>query len=403
LPTTAFSISLTIRREKSPILALAISPQTVSKPYAFVGKLVQQFLHRLIKRLRGYTDAKLLIVSRCVIGVDLGGTNVRAGAFYEDGSPAGKQFENPSHAQKGTEAIFDALAGTIRQAMGAAESKPEAVGLAIPGHIDNAAGIVRWAPNFGQEVDGVFESWFDVPVRAPLSKHIDIPIFMDNDANMAALGEYRYGCGKGAAKSFVMVTMGTGIGGGVILSPDAVLGDARGPLVLVGGNKGGAELGHIIVNMDGLDCNAGTYGTVEAYCQRDAIVRRAQFKIIRGRASALTELSEGNPSSITPRMIFEACEAGDEVAIETFREVGTILGVGVANYINIFAPDIVAIGGQVSKAGKWLLDPIFQSARSNAITSLFRDCEIRLAEQVEDAGMLGGAALAFEAQKWAKS
>jgi glucokinase len=79
------------------------------------------------------------------------------------------------------------------------------------------------------------------------------------------------------------------------------------------------------------------------------------------------------------------------------------LGVGVANYINIFAPDIVAIGGQVSKAGKWLLDPIFQSARSNAITSLFRDCEILLAEQVEDAGMLGGAALAFEAQKWAKS
>ena len=257
-------------------------------------------------------------MARCVIGVDLGGTNVRAGAFYEDGSPAGKQFENPSHAQKGTEAIFDALAGTIRQAMGAAESKPEAVGLAIPGHIDNAAGIVRWAPNFGQEVDGIFESWFDVPVRAPLSKHIDIPIFMDNDANMAALGEYRYGCGRGTAKSFVMVTMGTGIGGGVILSPDAVLGDARGPLVLVGGNKGGAELGHIIVNMDGLDCNAGTYGTVEAYCQRDAIVKRAQYKIIRGRPSALTTLSEGNSSSITPRMIFEACEAGDEVAIETF-------------------------------------------------------------------------------------
>jgi len=339
-------------------------------------------------------------MQHCVIGVDLGGTNVRAQAFFEDGTPAGAKFENPSRAQLGTAAILDSVASTVRQAIASASAKAESVGLAIPGHVDNKHGVVRWSPNFGEEVKGIFEPWKDVPIREPLQKYLDIPLFMDNDANMAALGEYRYGCGQNKAKAFVMITMGTGIGGGVILSPDSVIGEASGPLILVGGNHGGAELGHIVVNKDGLDCNAGTYGTVEAYCQRDAIIRRAQFKLMRGRVSMLNDLCEGDSSKITPRLIFEASEQGDEVAREVFSEVGEILGVGIANYINIFAPDVLAIGGQVSKAGKYILEPAIHSARNNAITSLFNDCHIQLAQKVEDAGMLGGAALAIEGLKW---
>ncbi len=338
----------------------------------------------------------------CVIGVDLGGTNVRACAYFESGEPAGKKFENPSRGQDGVQAVIESVASTIQQAVGSASSPPKAIGLAIPGHVDHTKGIVRWSPNFGKEVNGVFEPWKDVPIREPLSKLIDLPLFMDNDANMAALGEYRFGTGNGNSNAFVMFTLGTGIGSGIILSPDSVIGDARGPLIVVGGNHGGAELGHMIINMDGLDCTAGTYGTLEAYCQRDAIIRRAQYKLMRGRQSLLNDLIEGDYSQITPRLISEACDQGDAVSQEIFREIGTFLGVGMANAINMFAPDIIAIGGQVSKAGKWLMEPAIVSAQNNAISSLFNDCTIVQAQHVEHAGMLGGAALALEGTKWAK-
>ena len=347
-------------------------------------------------------NAKLLGVPNCVVGVDLGGTNVRACAYFESGEPAGKKFENPSRGQDGVQAVIEATASTIQQAIAGAASPPTAIGLAIPGHVNHKKGIVRWSPNFGSEVNGVFEPWKDVPIREPLSKLVELPLFMDNDANMAALGEYRFGVGQGNAKAFVMFTLGTGIGSGIILSPDSVLGDAQGPLIVVGGNHGGAELGHTIINMDGLDCTAGTYGTLEAYCQRDAIIRRAQYKLMRGRPSLLNDLIEGDLSQVTPRLISEACDQGDAVAQEVFREIGAFLGVGIANAINTFAPDIIAIGGQVSKAGRWLLEPAMISAQNNAISSLFNDCVIVPAQHVEDAGMLGGAALAIEGTKWAK-
>ena len=339
---------------------------------------------------------------KCVIGVDLGGTNVRAGAFFEDGSEAGPSFQHPSYAQSGMAGVIDAIAKAVSEAVSASEQSPQSVGLAIPGHIDDVKGMVYWAPNFGETIDGVFHNWIDVPVREMLQPKIGLPVHMDNDANMAALGEYRFGSGKNKAKCLVMLTVGTGIGGGVILSPDAVLGDARGPLVLVGGNKGGAELGHTIVNYQGMDCRAGEYGAIEGYCGRDAIVQRALHRVNRGRESTMLGLVEGDISKITPLVIAQAAEAGDEVAIEVWEEVGTMLGVGIGNFINIFAPDIVAIGGNIARAGDLLLKPAIKAARNVAIASLFRDAKIQVAEQIDDAGMLGGAALALEALKWEK-
>ncbi len=334
-----------------------------------------------------------------MIGVDLGGTNVRAGAFLEDGTPAGPSFSNPSKAQSGTDAIMDAIAVTVHQAKDAANQSAEAIGIAIPGHIDNASGVVRWAPNFGESVDGVFHYWKEVPFREALGPKVGLPLHMDNDANAAALGEYRFGSGRNAAKCLVMLTVGTGIGGGVILSPDAVLGDARGPLVMVGGNKGGAELGHVVVAHNGMDCNAGEYGSIEGYCQRDAIVKRAQHRLNRGRASVLNGLVGGDLAKLTPKHLSEGAAQGDEVALEVWNEVGTILGVGIGNYINIFAPDVVAIGGNIARAGDFLLKPAIREARNVAIPSLFVDAKIGVAEQIDDAGMLGGAALALEMMK----
>ena len=331
-----------------------------------------------------------------MIGVDLGGTNVRAGAFYDDGSEAGESFSNPSNAQNGVEAVLEAIAKTVLEAEAASQGKPESIGLAIPGHIDDDAGTVIWAPNFGESINGVFSYWKNVPIREPLSRLLSMPIHMGNDANLAALGEYKFGSGKNSARCLVMITLGTGVGGGIVLAPPAVQGNARGPLVLLGGNKGGAEIGHTVVSYQGVDCNAGEYGALEGYLGRDAIVKRAQHRLSRGRESLLTDMLGGDISKLTPMHLSEAADKGDEVSIEVFEEVGTMLGVGIANCITLFAPDIVAVGGQIAKAGEWILGPARKTARNIAIPSLFQDAKIVLAEQITEAGMLGGAALALE-------
>jgi len=333
---------------------------------------------------------------KCVIGVDLGGTNVRAGAFYEDGSEASESYSNPSNAQQGTQAILESVAKTIKQAAASAPTAPVCVGMAIPGHIDDDAGTVVWAPNFGETIEGVFHYWTDVDIRGPIESMTGIPIAMGNDANLAALGEYKFGTGRNSAKCLVMITLGTGVGGGVVLAPSSLQGDARGPLVLLGGNKGGVELGHTVVNYEGPECNAGEYGSIEGYIQRDAIIKRAQHQLRRGRESLLTGLTGGDIAKLTPKHLSEAAAQGDEVAIDVFEDCGTMLGVGIGNFIQIFAPDVVAIGGQIAKAGDFILKPAIKAARKVAIPSLFRDAKIMVAEQIEDAGMLGGAGLAIE-------
>lgn len=290
--------------------------------------------------------------------------------------------------------MLDAIASTVQQAVVGAQQPPVAVGIAIPGHIDDDSGSVVWAPNFGGWANGIFHNWENVPIRQPLQRHIDLPMRLGNDANLAALGEYHYGSGRGSARCLVMLTIGTGIGGGVVMAPDALQGEVRGPVLLLGGNKGGAELGHTVIQHGGLDCLAGTYGPIEAYCQRDSIIRRALHRIKRGRNSLVRDLVEDDLAKVTPKVLSEAASQGDALALQVYREVGVYLGVGIANFINIFAPDVVAIGGQIAKAGEVLLEPAREAARDLAIPSLFSYASIVQAEQIDDAGLLGGAALA---------
>lgn len=332
-----------------------------------------------------------------MIGIDLGGTNVRACVFSEEGHPLGEKISEPSNAQSGSAAIFKAIGDAVSRAIAAsAGSKPQKVGMAIPGIVDNVAGVIRWAPNFGETVNGVFRSWQNVDVRAPLESAIGIPFELGNDANLAALGEYRFGSGRNHASCLVMLTMGTGIGGGVVMAPHAVSGKSDSTLLLLGGNQGGAELGHTIVQKDGVECSAGEYGSIEAYCQRDSIVRRAQHKLSRGRKSSLTDSTHGDLGLITPLLLSQAAASGDAVALEVWAETGEFLGIGIGNMINIFAPEIVAIGGQIAKVGEPLLKSARDAAQSVAIPDLFDYAKIQQAEQIDDAGLLGGAALALE-------
>lgn len=331
----------------------------------------------------------------CVVGVDLGGTNIRAAVVGSDGGLVGEKACAPSHAEEGEGATLAAVAAAVRESIAGFEGKVSRVGLAIPGHTDNAAGVVRWSPNFGVRIDGVLHYWKDVDVRTPLEQSLGVPVVMANDANAAALGEYRFGSGNDSAHCLVMLTLGTGVGGGVVLGPQSLGGGATGPLMLLGGNLGGAELGHTVVARGGLDSSAGAYGTVEAYCQRDSIVRRAQHKLVRGRKSLILDLASGDIGAVSPSLISKAADQGDEVAREVWREVGGYLGASVGSLINVFAPDVFAIGGQIALAGEWLIGPAVEEARNVAIPSLFADCRITVAEQIADAGVLGAAAVAL--------
>ncbi|MCX7799977.1 MAG: ROK family protein [Fimbriimonadales bacterium] len=331
-----------------------------------------------------------------VVGVDLGGTNVRAAVVDAEGRMLGDPVQASSRGEEGPEATAEAVALCVLEAMNAAKVAVRGVGVAIPGTVDDETGVVRWSPNLGRRIGDVFHYWKDVPFREMLARHLDLPMAMGNDANLAALGEYRFGLGRNSADCLVMFTVGTGIGFGVVLGPRSLQGDVRGPAMLLGGNKGGAEGGHMVILRDGLDTTAGLYGTVEAYCQRDSIVKRAVYRLVRGRRSLLTDLCEGDLSKITPKMLSEAAERGDELSIQVWREVGSFLGLGIANAINLFAPSVVAIGGQIAKAGKWLLEPAIAVARDASIESLWADVRtIQLAECIDEAGVLGGAALAL--------
>jgi glucokinase len=333
-----------------------------------------------------------------VVGVDLGGTNIRAAVVAADGSYLTEMACANSRAEEGAERTLSAVASAVKECLAGFGRDADRIGLAIPGHTNDRDGIVHWSPNFGVRMDGVLHYWKDVDVRGPLESELGIKVSMANDANAAAVGEYRFGSGRNDARCLVMLTLGTGIGGGVVLGAESVGGNATGPLVLLGGNLGGAELGHTVIARGGLDSSSGAYGTVEAYCQRDSIIRRAQHKLVRGRQSAMLDIAKGDIGAITPETVTKAAGQGDEVAREVWREVGGYLGTAVGSLINVFAPDVFAVGGQVALAGEWLMAPTVEEARSVAIPSLFKDCHITVAEKIADAGVLGAAAVALGAK-----
>lgn len=332
-----------------------------------------------------------------MVGVDLGGSHVAAALVDRSGVLQGRVAHEDSFAEFGAETTVAQVAKAIQRALAGSSARPLGIGIAVPGHIDDAAGVVLWAPNFGEKVGGVFKYWEKVPLRAMLQHHIDLPISLGNDANLAALGEYQYGLGKGCATCLALFTIGTGIGGGVVLGGTSVS-DPTGPArVLLGGNLGGGELGHMVINPLGPGCKSGEHGSLESYCGRDAIVSRAHAYLRRGRHSSIATLVDGKLDQLEPAHLTQAADLGDELSREIWAEVGYFLGVGIGNCINIFAPQIVAIGGKIAGAGEWLLGPARVSAAKVAIPSLMEHATIARAEKADDAGILGSAVLAWEA------
>lgn len=340
-------------------------------------------------------------MAQAVVGVDLGGTNVRAGVLNRAGEPLGSFVQHPSRAQEGFPLTLEQIVLTISQAIersGVAPAEIGAIGMAVPGHIDSARGVVRWAPNFGHYRGDLFEEWHEVPLAEAVRSRLGLPVVMGNDANLAALGEYYYGVGRGTAKGLVMLTLGTGIGGGVVLTRHQIQGNAHweGGVLLVGMEGGAGELGHAIINFAGPRCGCGAQGCIESYARRDAIIELAREKMRRSPHSLLNTLTEHDPAKVTPALVSQACEQGDPTAREIWEEIGWYLGVAVATFINIFNPEVVAIGGQIAKAGEPLFSALHRAVRDYAIPTLLEGCRIVPAERIEDAGILGGAALAWQ-------
>jgi glucokinase len=315
------------------------------------------------------------MAAECVIGVDLGGTKVLAGVLDAD--------LNVHHRTRKPVAglsqpkLMDAIVEAIEEARAAAPGEVHAVGFGIPCLIDQRRGMAMMAVNL---------PLIDVPFRDIMTERLGLPVQVDNDANVAALAEHRAGAARGATDA-VLLTIGTGIGGGLIL-------DDR---VYRGSIGAGAELGHMVIERDGPRCqgNCPNHGCLEAYASGTALGRVGRELAAERPDSALGRaLADGR--EIAGSLITELAHDGDAAALEALERVGRSLGVGIASYLNIFNPDVVVIGGGVIAAGDLLLGPARDEVARRALPPVRDHARIVPAHFGTEAGMVGAAVLALE-------
>lgn len=316
-----------------------------------------------------------------IIGIDLGGTNVRAAVSDRNGKILGDAREL-SYAMSGFDVTVVQIIKSARGAMssaGIAADDVAGIGMGVPGTIEPKKGLVLWAPNFSQD-------WPGLNIVDPIKKDLGVPVYIGNDANVAALGEYWFGIGKGAS-SLMMFTLGTGIGTGLVL-------DGK---LWVGASGGATELGHHIILADGPRCGCGRNGCLEALAAQGPIINRAQRKLLQGRESLLIEMTNGNLTQVTPAMIAEAATKGDAVAIETMDETGYYIGIAVSNIITGLSVEMVVIGGGISRAGDVLWKPMMRTIEANTLPQFLEVCSIRPSQLGDDMGIMGGVGLVMEA------
>jgi len=316
---------------------------------------------------------------RYVIGVDIGGTNLVVGAMPADGSREIGVHTLPTRAVLGADAVVERIRemvettiGTVAQETGATRAQFAGVGIGSPGPLDRERGIVIVTPNLG---------WKDFPLRDRVSDAVGLPAVLDNDANCATLGEAWLGAAKGA-RNVVGFTLGTGIGGGLILNGR----------LYHGASDVAGEIGHMTIEANGRKCGCGNYGCLEAYAAGPAIAARAREAMARGEPTVLAELCEGDPARITAAMVYRASDRGDALAAEVVKDTARFLAVGVANMLNVFNPDVVVLAGGVALAGDSLFVPLRAEVRRRAFRPAVDACQIVPGALNGSAGMVGAVA-----------
>jgi glucokinase len=312
-----------------------------------------------------------------VVGVDIGGTKVLAGVVDEAGSVTATARRTTPGRRVVTSRVEGALVEAILEA---ADGRPLAgVGVAAAGFVDSAGERVMFAPHL---------PWQGEPLRDLLEGRLGCPVALDNDANCAARAEARHGAARGAGSALV-ITMGTGIGGAVLLDGSVVR----------GANGMAGEFGHMQVVPDGQACECGRRGCWEQYSSGNALVRNARA-LMADQPTVLADMSDGNPELITGPMVSSAAEQGDLVARRAFASVGDWLGVGTANLVAAFDPELVVVGGGVSAAGDRLLDPARDALHRTLVGAAHRVVPgIVAAELGPHAGMIGAALLVAQGRR----
>ena len=360
------------------------------------------------------------------IGVDLGGTDIKAGLVSSEGDISCRVVLPTDVEVGGPKVVAARIAKAVRQVLLKAEAagikvisknqsirsgqragsdtREVAVGLGAPGLIIAETGVIHFSPNF--------PGWSDIPLvdyvntelaklkptkvavehnsqaRMP-AKYKPVLKGMDNDVNAMTLGELRHGAGVGY-ESIVALTLGTGVGGGVVIDGQ----------VYHGSQNTAGELGHTVVDPDGRYCGCGNQGCLEAYAGAKNIVERTQTKIETGRSTILADVTKDG-SSLTPRKIAEAAQAGDELAVEVFAETGRYIGIALTSIAHILNPQIAIIGGGIAEAGEELLFEPIRAELSKRAMDIPARIKIVKAHLGNDAGIVGAAMLAFKAKKLA--
>jgi len=284
---------------------------------------------------------------RFALGIDIGGTNLVAGAVAEDGSSLIGLRTEPTRAEEGADAVVQRLLGMARAAIAQLRFElPDAeivgVGVGAPGPLDRGKGVVLLTPNLG---------WVNLPLRDIIQTGLGVAATLDNDANCATLGEWWRGAARGASHA----------------------------------------IGHTTIEVDGRKCGCGNYGCLEAYASGPAIARRAVEAVESGVPSRLAEYCGGSLSRVTAQTVYRAAKDGDELAEEVVHDTAKFLGVGVANMVNIFNPEVVVVFGGVTQAGDTLFVPLRREVARRAFKPAVAVCRIVPAELTGTAGVYGAA------------
>lgn len=309
-------------------------------------------------------------------GIDIGGTGIKAGIVSEEGIIIAKDSAE-TDVKGGYKKIVDKMAWLVKKTIeksGVSDDEIKSVGIGCPGSIDDRNGDVIYANNL---------DFKNVPLCRELKKYINKPIYINNDANCAALGEY-YALGDDSIENFIAITLGTGIGGGVIINKR----------LYTGFNSVAGELGHMVISVDGEQCTCGRKGCWEAYASATALIRETQRAAEKNPDSLLAKMIAENGGSASGKIPWDALEMGDETAKNVIDMYVKYVSEGIINLINIFQPSVLAIGGGISKQGDNLLNPVraYVSGKTYG-GELVKSAEIVTAKLGNDAGIIGAAYL----------
>ena len=307
-----------------------------------------------------------------VIGIDLGGTNLRTGLVDRNGKIHHRlsiKTENNADPQTISNQIFYLIDEIINVGAGLKPAPPNiiGVGLGSPGLVDKKGETILFSPNL--------PLWRNIPIKRMVSERFSVPCVLENDANAAAWGEKWVGAGK-EADSLVMLTLGTGIGGGIIINNK----------LWRGVNNVAAEIGHMVIQMDGPKCSCGNYGCIEAYASATALVRRFKELLKSGMPSSLKDAGD-----VTAKMINDAAFQGDKASLDVIKETGHYLGVALVNIMHVLNPEVIVLTGGMIGSGDLLMNPIKQVIKEKAFEASAKETKIVFSQLGNDAGIIGAA------------